>query len=171
MDEFFEELFQSIVIRLIVRGLFSRFGLIVVVFLLLLFSFSIWESRPKIHIKNLDVIYNVKTAKKEKSMKIVFDLHTAHVKKRKCKSIAYFYYKSGKKVRRYSGIYRTKSNHLSSSKNFRPGYKYTEYNNMVIYIPQKYFPRQKKYQGRVTAYCSEDVWGNTITFSFNTHSR
>ncbi len=160
MDEdFFSEIMQGIVLKL----LFSRFGLVTGGILLAAWVFFIWESQPRINITRLDVYYNVNRSS-NKSIKMVLDFETAHLKNRNCSAIAYFYYENGRKVRSTTPGYRTTGNQLSTSEDFRPGYEYSTYKNSTLYIPNKYFNRGS-YEGHVTAYCGS-VWANTRKFNF-----
>lgn len=126
-------------------------------------GFFIWESQPRINITDLDIYHNVNRSS-NKSIKMVLDFDTAHLKNRSCSAVAYFYYKNGRKVRSTISGYRTTGNQLSTSEDFRPGYEYSTYKDFALYIPNRYFNRGD-YKGQVTAYCGS-VWANTRKFSF-----
>ncbi len=126
-------------------------------------GFFIWESQPRVNITRLDVYHNVNMLS-NKSIKMVFDFDTAHLKNRACGAAAYFYYENGSKVRSTISGYRTTDNQLSFGENFRPGYEYSTYNDFTLYIPNKYF-NTGSYKGEVTAYCG-DLWANKKTFYF-----
>ena len=110
-------------------------------------------------ITDLDVYYNVR------KIKMVLDFETSHLKNSRCKALAYFYYKNGRKVRSTISGYRTTDNQLLTSKSFRPRYKYSEYNNFRLYIPNRYFNRGS-YKAEVKTYCGKQFLGNTKTFRF-----
>lgn len=119
---------------------------------------------PRIHIKDLDVIHNVRRSGR-KGMKMLLDLDTENLKNRNCTAVAYFYYRSGNKVRSRISGYRTKDGQLSASTKFRPRYKNTVYTNLEIYIPTKYF-KKGKYKASIKTYCGNNFIGNTKTYFF-----
>lgn len=126
-------------------------------------GFFIWESQPRVNITRLDVYHNVNMLS-NKSIKMILDFDTAHLKNRYCGAVAYFYYQNGPKVRSTISGYRTTDNQLSVREDFRPGYEYSTYKDFTLYIPNKYF-NSGIYQGEVTAYCA-DLWANKKTFYF-----
>jgi hypothetical protein len=129
----------------------------------LVVGFFIWESQPRINITRLDVYHNVNRSS-NKSIKMVLDFDTAHLKDSNCLAVAYFYDKNGRQVRSNIPGYRTTVNQLSTSEDFRPRYEYSTYKDFTLYIPNRYFNRGD-YKGHVTAYCGS-VWANTRKFDF-----
>lgn len=128
------------------------------------FGFQAWESQPRVRITNLNVYHNVRRSS-GKSMKIVVNFKTAHLKNSNCTAVTYFSHQNGRKVRSTISGYRTRDNQLSTSEDFRPKYQYSTYNKFNLYIPYKYFNRGN-YQGRVKTYCGNNFIGNTKKFEF-----
>jgi hypothetical protein len=128
------------------------------------FAFQAWESQPRVRITDLNVYHNVRRSS-GKSMKIVLDFNTAHLKNRHCQAITYFYHQNGRKVRSTIPGYRTGDNQLSTSETFRPTYQYSVYKSFNLYIPNRHFNRGS-YKGKVKTYCGNQFFGNTKTFQF-----
>ena len=159
-----EDFFSGIIEGVIIRLLFTRFGLVTGVILLAVWGASVWESEPRVNITDLDVYHNVKRSS-GKNIKMVLDFKTAHLKNCSCVAIVYFYDQNGNKVRSTTRGYRTKGGQLSTSDDFRPTYKYSIYEDFTLYIPNKYFNRGS-YKGKVKTYCEDGFIGNSKSFQF-----
>lgn len=114
-------------------------------------------------IQDVTVDHNVYVDGK-KGMKIHVKFNIKQCKGESCRAIAYFYYADGTSVKDTNGLYNDTGGNVSSGKDFKPGYDDTNYEDLVIFIPNAEI-HSKTTTGTVSFYFQVELY-NFETKSF-----